>query len=82
MRLPVGLRQFPLLLEGIFHPLHCNWQTLHSMKAMCLRWCAAFIVATPMVRERLPPLRAQFLWFHSKRDMGVLIGFVELGIII
>jgi hypothetical protein len=29
MRLPVGLLQFPLLLEGIFHPRHCDLQTLH-----------------------------------------------------
>jgi hypothetical protein len=43
------------------------------MKAMCLRWCAALIKATPMVREQLPSLRAQFLWFHSKRSMGVCV---------
>jgi hypothetical protein len=52
------------------------------MKAMCLRWCAAFIVAAPMVREQLLLPRAQFLWFHTKHNMGVLIGFVEQGIII
>jgi hypothetical protein len=52
------------------------------MKAMCLHWCAAFIVATSMVREQLPLLHAQFLWFHTMGSMGVLIGFVELGIIV
>jgi hypothetical protein len=35
----------------------------------------------PMVRKRFPSLRAQFLWFHTKHSMGVLIGFVELEII-
>jgi hypothetical protein len=51
------------------------------VKAVGLRWHAGFIVATPMVRKRLPLLRTQFLWFHTKQSMGVLIGFVELGII-
>ncbi len=29
----VGLQQFPLLLEGIFCPHHCNLQTLHSCES-------------------------------------------------
>ncbi len=33
MRQPVGLLPFPLLLEGIFHPLHCDLQTLHSCES-------------------------------------------------
>jgi hypothetical protein len=52
------------------------------VKAVGLRWSAGFIVATPMlVRKRFSSLRTQFLWFHTKHSMGVLIGFVELGII-
>ncbi len=180
MHRPFGLLQFPLLLEGIFHPLHCNLQTLHScqssrlalarwfhgsitngaqkisiiassiplvplqalhgcthwlcflgsyssrkiasatvlwipficiisgayssksnrqqynlsevslraplehfihVKAVGLRWHASFIVAMPMVRKRFPFLCAQFLWFHTKHSLGVLIGCVELRII-
>ncbi len=69
------------LLEGIFHPHHCDLQTLHSCESSGLHWHADFIVATPMVHKRFPSLQAQFLWFHTKHSMGVLIGFVELGII-
>ncbi len=36
MHRPVGLLQFPLLLEGILHPLHCNLQTLHSCESSTL----------------------------------------------
>ncbi len=36
MRQPVELRQFPLLLEGIFHPHHCDWQTLHICESSVL----------------------------------------------
>jgi hypothetical protein len=51
------------------------------VKAVGLHWHAASIVATPMVRKQFSLLRAQFFWFHTKHCMGVLIGFVELGII-
>jgi hypothetical protein len=51
------------------------------VKAVGLHWCDGLIVATPMVRKRFSSLRAQFLWFHTKHSMGVLIDFVELGII-
>jgi hypothetical protein len=78
----VGLRQFPLLLDGIFVLITAIGKHFIHVKAVCLCWCAGFIVATPMVRKQLPSLRAQFLWFHTKHSMGVLIGFVELGIII
>jgi hypothetical protein len=33
MHRPIGLLQFPLLLEGIFHPHHCDLQTLHSCES-------------------------------------------------
>jgi hypothetical protein len=52
------------------------------MKAVGLRCRAIFVLATPMLCKRLPLLRAQFLWFYTKHCMGVLIGFVELGIIL
>ncbi len=42
MRLPVGLRQFSLLLEGIFHPLHCDWQTLYSYESNVLALVCCF----------------------------------------
>ncbi len=79
MHRPVGLLQFPLLVEGVFWPHHCDSICKHfiHVKAVGLHWCA-FIVATPMVRERFPSLHAQFLWFHTKHSMGVLIGCVEL----
>ncbi len=81
MHQPIGLLQFLLLLEGIFRPHHCDSQHFIQVKAVGLHRCAGFIVATPMVRKRFPLLRAQFLWFHTKHSVGVLIGFVELGII-
>ncbi len=72
MHLPVGLLKFLLLLEGIFLPPHCNLQTLYLCESS---------------RLTLTP------WFHGSiangaqmisviaHCMGVLIGFVELGII-
>ncbi len=47
----VGLLQFPLLLDGIFNPHHCNLQTLVHLKAVGLHWRAGLIVAMPMVRK-------------------------------
>jgi hypothetical protein len=82
MHRSVGLPQFPLLLEGIFGCHHCNSQHFIHVKAVGLRLHAGFMVALPMVRKRFPSLCAQFLWFHTKNCMGVLIGFVELGIIV
>jgi hypothetical protein len=41
MHRPAGLLQFPLLLEGILHPHHCNSQTLHlceSSRLALARW--------------------------------------------
>jgi hypothetical protein len=52
------------------------------MKAVSFRWRAALIVALPMVRKQLPLLRTQFLRFHTKHCMGVIVGCIELGIII
>jgi hypothetical protein len=81
MHQPVGLLQFALLLEGIFVLITAICKHFINVKALGLRRCAAFIVATPMVRKRFPSMCAQFLWFHTKHCMGVLIGYVELGII-
>jgi hypothetical protein len=36
MHQPFGLLQFTLLLEGIFHPHHCDLQTLHSCESSVL----------------------------------------------
>jgi hypothetical protein len=53
-------------------------------------WRVYFILVTAICKHFIhekavglhcPSLRAQFLWFHTKHCMGVLIGFVELGII-
>ncbi len=52
-----------------------------QMKAVGLCWLAALFVATQMVRKQFPSLCNQFFWFHTEHCMGVLIGFVELGII-
>jgi hypothetical protein len=51
------------------------------MKAAGLRWRVAFVVALQMVRKQFLLSCAQFLRFHTKRCMGVIVGFVELGII-
>ncbi len=47
MRQPVGLLQFPLLLEGIFHPHHCDLQTLHSYESsrLVLACCSCSSIA-------------------------------------
>ncbi len=52
------------------------------MKAVGLHWCAALVVSLPMMRKQLPLLHAQLLRLNTKHCMGVLIGFVELGIIV
>jgi hypothetical protein len=52
------------------------------MKAVGLRWRFALVLALPMVRKQLPSLHAQFLRFHTKSCLDVLVDFVELGIIV
>ena len=43
----VGLLQFPLMLEGIFYPPHCNSQKLHSYESsrLALVCCSCFSYA-------------------------------------
>ncbi len=51
MNQPIGLLQFPLLLEVIFHPRHCDLQHFIHVKAVGLRWRAGFIIESPIVRK-------------------------------
>ncbi len=52
------------------------------MKAVSFCWHAALIVALPMVHKQFPLSHAQFLWFHTKGCMGVIVGCIKLGIIV
>jgi hypothetical protein len=42
MHWPVELLQYPLLLEGIFYPHHCNSQTLNSCESSGLALASCF----------------------------------------
>jgi hypothetical protein len=52
MRQPIGLLQFPLLLEGIFHPCHCNPQYFIHVKAVLTLVCwshCSYVNSTQMI---------------------------------
>jgi hypothetical protein len=47
MHWPIGLQQLLLLLEGIFHPLNCYLQTLHSCESSKLALVCWFHCSIP-----------------------------------
>ncbi len=81
MHWPVGLWQFPLLLEGIFHPHHCNSQTLHSGESsgLALARCIHGSIANGV--QMISIVVRSFPLVPHQNSMGVLIGHVELGVI-
>ncbi len=52
------------------------------MKAVSFWWCAALVIALPVMHKWLSLLRAQLLRFHTKHCMSVIVGGIELRIIV